>query len=131
VDLPPKDYASYRADLEAYEGYAYDGEVGDGARHEVFGIADRATGAEVVVGRYTPVPLQHDGGRVPLVVELTSRADDLPLDRVAELVRSTFVHYYMGHFSCDRVGEVVVHAADGGSCAIPHDDCMGSILHRG
>jgi hypothetical protein len=41
MDLPPKDYASYTADLEAYEGYAYDGQVVDGVRHEVFGIADR------------------------------------------------------------------------------------------
>jgi hypothetical protein len=132
MDLPLKDYASYRADLEAYEGYAYDGHVVDGVRHEVFGIADRATGDEVVAGRFAPVPLQHDGGRVPLVVQLTSRAGDLPLDRVAELVRSTFVHYYMGHFSCDRIGEVVVRDAAGGpSCVITHDDCMGSILHGG
>ncbi len=127
MELPLKDYGRYKADLADYEAYACDDEDVDGVVHSRFGIDDRARATQVLHGRFVAPALQHDGGRVPLEIELGSLADDLSLERSAELVRSTFVHFYTGHFYCDRVGELVVHVPDGSSCVIPHDDCSGSV----
>lgn len=114
------DREARQADLSEYEGYAYDMQSIDGVEYIVVGVEDRATGTEVVKARYLPPTGPQRG---PLTVHLAHRATDLPIERAAELLRSTAFHDHANHYYCARVAAYDVRDDGGAHHTLAQDRC--------
>jgi hypothetical protein len=110
-----------KADVAAFEAYGFDGRTDDGVPYELFGIQARDGEREVIRGEYQALPAQTDG-RVPLTITLSARADDLTVERAAELIRNVYFHHFTAHYYCARIGEIIV-VDNGEKQSVPFDEC--------
>jgi hypothetical protein len=121
MQIQAADHARRRGDNAAFEAYCYDMVDIGGVAHMDFGVEDRETQVEVIRGRFLPTP--RTGIRAPLVIQLLARAPEAPLDRAAELVRSTVFHTFLMHNDCEDIEALHVTDIDGATLALPYDRC--------